>query len=455
VEVELTITPNHQDDDDPAMEGANENMNDDERHEAGAAEPETVSKSKKLHTATRSGSALKCNRCVKNDRKCLHNAKGLDPRRCSAFLQGTIPKGFSKPELAKIRAAAAELDNTSNESLEAEPSPRDSDGEMDVSENEDEASSDESDISSNPKTVPERPVASAEASKEKGLKRKRADTAPLSRTDPSNAILTPAQTPSVTGESIDTDMRRQTRQSSQKDKKIEAVVNELKKRGVIFEEDDEDEEMEDLSIDPEPSTPRQVSHLFLKQSSRDLYEIAPSLRPQPAVTRVPDPPNTRLSQKASSLEILQQRTRERRANFNDPHKIVLRQNMPSQIVRTTIEEESALTEAQIRAYDTPSIERKEVEKTFEEFLKMPEDPFVVRDKVTMGRKGVVKNFELAFRDRAKMNVNVNAAGKRARNTAANERWGFTGRRLAKDGWEDDFALLRMKDLDVNEAAEFW
>lgn len=184
------------------------------------------------------------------------------------------------------------------------------------------------------------------------------------------------------------------------------AIAHLKKRGVMFEPDSDSDSDSDVKIGNEEesslTTRRFGDPLQWSQRSRDLFQIAPELRPGHEKDVATDPlmrglPR-RMSRKEMWKNLSKDRCRERRLRTGNPHQEVNR-NLPDRMVRTTIQQEVQSRHASLGPLQIPEMESKIVEITFREFIGMPEKPIVCK----MGGK---LSQDLAFRDGSKQKVRI-------------------------------------------------
>ena len=358
--------------------------------------------------------------CKKHHKSCLHDAAGhMDPARCADYLK-RVKNGSRKHDsywasrLPEITTAAKSY---TEGAYEEEPESHDNGGSLDIWQE-----PAESLVLASPSSS-EEPLRHIYSSTTQGVR------PPSSKLDgalsnPSSAektkdktlevqaaIPTPAHTPSPALGAPETQTGPQTPsrlpgQDAYKPPKpdLKKVLGMLRKRGVQFDSEDDLDDFDEDMDDTRPSATAQPFSWPPKASSQNLFEVAPTLRP-PAelstttVRSVPTLPNLRtgLSKKQLWKNLQSIQCAERRAKYGNPHKVADRK-LPSQMVKTTIQEEAPLTEAQRLAFHVPAVETKEVEVPFERFMGMPEEPVVVRENMFRNRDGKVVEFDLAYRD---------------------------------------------------------
>jgi hypothetical protein len=205
-----------------------------------------------------------------------------------------------------------------------------------------------------------------------------------------------------------------------------AAKAKLLAKGVVFESDSDSDlgdEPENLPSDFTPSLRSEPLGIWAKDKSRDLFEVAPILRPQThsLSNGEPTPKDSKSKSAAEDLRagvpkktlwknLLKIQCAERRSKFGDPHRIVER-NLPTRHVQTTIQQPVRI-EQDAHIFDVAPLERKEVSMSFEKFLSMPENPVIVRTK-TRKLKGETI-LDLAYRNDVRNEVT--RAGRRARDT---------------------------------------
>lgn len=406
----------------------------------------------------------RCENCTGSHKRCLHYRSGdLDPALCHAFLQErkSFPKqqgSFShEAQIAKIKIAArlyiparsdddiSDVEDVENDDEKGHPDDdeaADDDDEEEADDNEEEEeparsrSSDEllTRFIESSKQFLRSPDKLNEAYFHKPSAGQGMQETPTVQT----SIPTPAQTP-VPVVPVPESSTRQRSPERVRHRGVVAhpssaqvnAMSILRKRGVQFDSDtDSDEDMEEPG--PRSIVSSRALGLNSKPFSYDLFEVAPLLRPpvDPAtVTRKPanSVPDLRagVSKKQLWKELLQVQCAERRLKSGNPHKIVER-DLPSRIVKTTVQQQGPIPEIEkakgAMSLFVPHTEMKKVDMPFELFLRMPEEPVVVREK-EVRKKGKVVEFELAFRegknDRAQA---VTLAGRKVR--ASGERWPF-------------------------------
>ena len=374
--------------------------------------------------------ATRCCTCRKHHKSCLHDEAGhMDPARCADYLE-RVKHGSRKHDnywssrLPEIRAAAKRY---TNGEYEEDSEPDDNSDGLEIWQD-----AAESMVPASPSSS-EDPLGHIDSSTTQGLRPRsgkldgaHSNSSSTEKTKARTlqahpAIPTPAHTPSpaVGGAEIpitqQTPSKAATQPTSKSPKRdLKKALGWLRKRGVQFDSgDDSDEDMEDTR----PSATAQPFSWPPKASSHDLFEVAPALRPPPEPTAsiqkaaAPSIPNLRagLSKKELWKNLSSIQCAERRARYGNPHK-VLDRALPSQMVKTTIQEEAPLTEQQRLAFHVPAVETKEVKIPFETFLGMPEEPIVVRENTFRNREGKVVEFDLAFRD-GKKSLGVTVGGR--------------------------------------------
>lgn len=358
-----------------------------------------------------------CCTCRKHHKSCLHDEAGhMDPARCADYLE-RVKNGSRKHDkywssrLPGITAAAKRYTDGGYEG-ESEAND-DSDG-LEIRQD-----AADSMVPASPSSA-ENPLGHIDSSTTQGLRQRsgkldgaHSNSSSTEKTKAKTqevhaAIPTPAHTPSPALGAPEIQISPQTPsrlpgQDASKPPKpnLKKVLGMLRKRSVQFDSDDDsDEDMEDTR----PSATAQPFSWPPKASSLDLFEVAPALRPpaEPSTTvhkPAPTTPNLRagLSKKELWKNLQSIQCAERRAKYGNPHKVVDRK-LPGQMVKTTIQEEALLTEAQRLAFHVPTVEIKKVEVPFGKFLGMPDEPVVVRENTFRNREGKMVEFDLAFRD---------------------------------------------------------
>ena len=390
----------------------------------------------------RTKAATRCSTCKRNHKTCLHSSpEQFDPARCTEYLEkvrigARKQDPYWKKHLVAITAAAHRHTGGENE---------------DDSHTDDQSEDDEREyqrlfgfMDRDSPSSSEDPLGHIDTYTTQGLRAHsdKSDAVHVhsASTEKANdsslhvhpAIPTPAHTPSPAVGSVEVSTLQQTpsKAASQPTSKLpkpdlKKLLGTLRKRGVEFDTDDDSDEDMDNAI---PSATCQPQSCWPpKASSLNLFEVAPVLRPpQKPATTVPKPaptiPNLRagLSKKELWKNLSQIQCAERRARYGNPHKLIDR-DIPSQIVKTTIQEEVPLTEQQRPAFHVPAVEIKEVKMPFERFLRMPEEPVVVRENKFRNREGKVVEFDLAYRD-GKRERGVTLGGRKVRDVG--ERWPF-------------------------------
>ena len=384
-----------------------------------------------------------CHQCADSHKKCLHSQNGqLDPAKCYEYLREiqSFPKkqgSFTyRAQLEKIEEAARRYRASSTD--------QDSDI-SDLTELPEEALTD-------PDENEKETAATSPASSEDLLQRFMGKPKPNAGSPAKNDVRssgvartveqstlasmpTPAHTPSPALPRPERPLREATPPAASRKRRSAApeqnqdhseLLNALRKRGIQFDSDtDSDDEMEE--IPPQQGTSSDLLGLKPKATSQDLFEVSPFLRPQASTLRNPDPPiiastsRAAMSKKQLWKSLLQRQCAERRSKYGNPHQL-LSQDMPSRTVRTTVEQELPLSAEDRANFVVPMRVDRRVDMPFEKFMRMPEEPVVVREKVVRER-GKVVEFELAYREgkRDREGV-VSLAGRRVRDSG--ERWPF-------------------------------
>ena len=386
----------------------------------------------------------RCSNCAMSHKKCLHDSSGkLDPARCAEYLEErkNFPKGqgsFDDMHLARIKGAAklyrsargaetsSEEDNYTNDGDAEHQSSEEPVAPASPSSSEDPLGNIVTHSDHRPKPRPGRldGTNSSASSADKAKEKSPAVQAP---------ILTPAQTPTPAsqGPAVAPSQQTPSKAPLQPEpapkpdhRKLLAM---LKKRGVQFESDtdeDSDEEMEDAN----PSATAQPTFSWPpKESSLNLFDVAPALRPPVKPATTVQKPSTSSPKLRAGLckkdlwkNLSQIQCAERRAKFGNPHKIVERDVAP-RMVKTTVQQDAPMTEQQRLKFHVPDLVKKEIVMPFERFLRMPEEPVVVRERTR--REGGKVEFDLAFRDgKRERERAVTLAGRKVRESG--ERWPF-------------------------------
>ena len=200
---------------------------------------------------------------------------------------------------------------------------------------------------------------------------------------------------------------------------LQTAIAKLKARGVEFESDSDTEGEEH----PIVSTRKNVTPVP-SGSSRDLFDIAPSLRPRTTdVGRASGLLSARevghISKKDIWKTLLARQCRERKLKFGDPHQEV-RRDIGSRSVSALITRDAPADRARgkLDRFHVPAKEEKVITTTFENFLGIPKEPVVCRE---WSGEGFKMWFELAYRDGKK----GSADARFSRRNVGNEKYVFT------------------------------
>lgn len=201
---------------------------------------------------------------------------------------------------------------------------------------------------------------------------------------------------------------------------LQEAIAKLKARGVEFESDSDEEVTEACSV----STRKKLNR-GPPGSSLDLFDIAPSLRPQkddnegkrPGLLSAKEVGH--VSKKQIWKTLLARQCRERKLKFGDPHQEVERE-VGSRNVATLIKRDAPEDQARAKVdrFHVPAKEEKVIKTTFENFLGVPKEPVVCREWSGEGHKTW---FELAYRDGRKGATDAPFS----RRNAADEKYVFT------------------------------
>ena len=190
------------------------------------------------------------------------------------------------------------------------------------------------------------------------------------------------------------------------------TISRLKAKGVIFEEDSADEEMQD-------SPPRMETIRFPWQSvnqSPSLFDVAPMLRPAGSDPGIPiRGPKKTLKMKPE--EVLDWQLCQRRAQFgaDHAHRVLQRRGSERVIETTRMQDHST----QRWRHPLDNVVPEEVHVTAEEYFGLPAEAVV--DQAIMQHSN-----ELAFKDAERERESQKNSRSRARRTQeANKRWYMT------------------------------
>ena len=200
---------------------------------------------------------------------------------------------------------------------------------------------------------------------------------------------------------------------------LRTAIAKLKARGVEFESDSDTEGEEH----PIVSTRKNIIP-GPPGSSRDLFDIAPSLRPRTADEgRASGLVSARemghISKKDVWKTLLARQCRERKLKFGDPHQEV-RRDVGSRNVSALVTRDAPADRARGKRdrFHVPAKEEKVITMTFENFLGVPKEPVVCREWSGEGSK---MWFELAYKDGKKGSADAPFS----RRNAGNEKYVFT------------------------------